>query len=118
MPLPRDVPRFLLSFILPGILGGLFAFLAANFWFYYFGQYVFPGMPARAWMPDALSFMLIDAWVGAGCGYAGSLSGPYIADLFRGSPQRARLLPSLSSFNLAVAITLLVNALLLLMSTL
>jgi hypothetical protein len=67
-------------------------------------------------LPDFFSYLQIDAYVGAGCGYAGALTGPNLASLF-GSQHRLRgFIPALYTSVLGTAVTLIVNSVLLFMS--
>ena len=116
MPLPKAASKLLFSGFLPGILGGLLAFAASNVWFYYFGAYLLPSLPGRQLLPDFFAYFQIDVYVGAGCGYAGTISGPRLAELFGGLPALARAIPILYSVLLGLGISLIVNGLLLFMS--
>lgn len=116
MPHARPSAASLISSLLPGILGAMLAFGASNIWYYYFGSYIIHDMPGRTVLPDFFSYLQIDAYVGAGCGYAGSLTGPNIAGLFGSQHRLSGLIPALYTSVLGTAVTLIVNALLVLMS--
>jgi hypothetical protein len=94
----------------------MLAFGASNIWFYYLGSYLVPSLPSRTMLPDFFSYLQIDAYVGAGCGYAGAVTGPNVADLFDSQHRLSRFIPALYTAVLGTAVTLIVNALLLLMS--
>ena len=112
----RTASMLLRAGFLPGIGGGLLAFIASNLWFHYLAPHVLPGVAGGQWMPDFFSYLQIDAYVGAGCGYAGMLTARNLAEL-RGDPQPpGRLIPILYAFGLAAGIALIVNVLLLFMS--
>ena len=106
----RDsVFRLLQPDILWGVAGGLLAFVATNIWFYYWGAWPLPGMSAHSLMPDFISFLTTDAFVGAGCGYAGYNLGRALANIL-GYEERATLrVPPLTAFVLATVIALFVN---------
>jgi hypothetical protein len=116
MPLTRLSAASVISGLLPGLLGAMLAFGASNIWFYYFGFYLIPNLSSRTVLPDFFSYLQIDAYVGAGCGYAGALTGPNIADLWGSQYRLSRFIPALYSAVLGTAVSLIVNALLLLMS--
>jgi hypothetical protein len=105
-----------ISGLLPGLLGAMLAFGATNIWFYYFGIHLIPTLSSQTMLPDFFSYLQIDAYVGAGCGYAGALTGPNIASLWNSQHRLIRFIPTLYSAVLGTAVTLIVNALLLLMS--
>lgn len=67
-------------------------------------------------MPDSLPSLLIDAYVGLGCGYAGRRTAEYWNEPGRAPAARARVLASLYTFSLGAGVALLVNAALLFMS--
>ena len=116
MPQARPTAASLISGLLPGLLGAMLAFGASNLWYYYFGPYVIPDAPGRTLLPDLFSYLQIDAYVGAGCGYAGAITGPNIASLWDSQHRLGRFIPALYTAVLGTAVTLIVNALLLLMS--
>jgi len=74
-----------------------------------------PGLPSRQLLPDFFAYFQIDVYVGAGCGYAGTISGPgwpsSLADClrWRGHPDSVLRAAGLG-------ISLIVNGLLLFMS--
>jgi hypothetical protein len=105
-----------ISGLLPGLLGAMLAFGATNIWFYYFGFHLIPDLSSRTMLPDFFSYLQIDAYVGAGCGYAGALTGSNIASLWGSEHPLRRFIPALYTAVLGTAVTLIVNALLLLMS--
>jgi len=116
MPATRSDAASLIFGILSGLLGAVLGFAASNIWSYFLGPYVIPGSPGRTLMPDFFTYLQIDASVGAGCGYAGWLTGQNIGELF-GSRHRLRgLMPVLYTVVLGTTMTLIVNALLRLMS--
>jgi uncharacterized membrane protein YeaQ/YmgE (transglycosylase-associated protein family) len=94
----------------------MLAFGASNLWFYYLGPYLILNLPSRTVLPDFFSYLQIDAYVGAGCGYAGALTGPNIASLLGSQHRLSRWIPVLYTAVLGATVTLIVNALLLLMS--
>jgi len=114
--LVRAASHLLRTGFIPGILGGLLAFAASNIWFYYFAALIIPGVTGRNLMPDFFSYWQIDAYVGAGSGYAGTLSGQKIASLIAAGDRQARVIPILYAFILGTAVSLIANALLLFMS--
>lgn len=116
MPAARIPAALLTVGILAGLLGAALAFAASNFWFYSFGAHVIPGIQGRTLMPDFFTYLLIDAFVGAGCGYAGRLTGQNIGDLWSSRSRPSRLIPALYTVVLATTMTLIVNAVLLFMS--
>ena len=116
MSLAKTASKLLILGLLPGILGGLFAFVVLNVWFFYFGAYLAPGLSGRTPLPDFFFYLPLDVFVGAGCGYAGSLSGPALADLFGGQPRLTRPVPMLYAFVLGLGISSIVNGLLLFLS--
>jgi hypothetical protein len=106
----------MLSGLLPGLLGAMLAFGASNIWFFYFGSYLIPNLSSRTVLPDFFSYLQIDAYVGAGCGYAGAITGPNIAGLLDSQHHLSRFIPALYTAVLGTAVSLIVNALLLFMS--
>lgn len=117
MAVARLSAASVLSSLLPGLLGAMLAFGATNLWFYTFGPYLIPDFPGRAMMPDFFSYLQIDAYVGAGCGYAGALTGPSIADLLGPQHRLSRWIPALYTAVLGATVALIVNVILLLMSS-
>lgn len=106
----RDsVLRLLQPDILWGVAGGLLAFAATNIWFYYLGAWPLPGMPSQSLMPDFISFVSTDAFVGAGCGYAGYNLGRAVATMLGYEERAALRVPPLTAFMLATLIPLFVN---------
>ena len=101
--------------MLAGFLGAMLAFGGSNLWFYYFGPYLIPGLPGQAVLPDFFSFLQIDAYIGAGCGYAGAVTGPNIAGFLASQHRLSRLIPGLYTVVLGTTVSLIVNALLLVM---
>jgi len=115
VPIPKSASEILRTGVPPGILGGLLAFAASNLWFYYFAARLLPGIANRTLMPDFCSFLQIDVYVGAGCGYAGAITARNIAGL-GGAEQQPRLIPVLYPVILGTGISLIVNTLLFVMS--
>jgi len=116
VPLTKTTSMLLRAGFIPGIFGGLSAFVVSNIWFFYFAAYVIPGTPAGSLMPDFFSYLQIDAYVGAGCGYAGMLTARNLAELRGDQQPQSGLIPVLYAFGLAAGIAMIVNALLLFMS--
>ena len=116
MPVARNSAALLRSGFIPGILGGLLAFALSNIWFYFFGAAAVPGFPGRNLMPDFCAFLQIDAYVGAGCGYAAGITAPALAGLFDASERQRRLVLPLYALFLGAGISIIANSLLLLMS--
>jgi len=115
MAVARLSPVSVLSYLLAGVLGAMLAFGASNLWFYYFGPYLIPGLPGQAVLPDFFSFLQIDAYIGAGCGYAGAVTGPNIAGFLTSQHRLSRLISALYTVVLGTTVSLIVNALLLAM---
>ncbi|MFH1186424.1 MAG: hypothetical protein V1755_15550 [Chloroflexota bacterium] len=116
MTLDKSASRLLRTGFIPGILGGLLAFAASNVWFHYFAALIIPGVTGRHLMPDFFSYWQIDAYAGAGSGYAGTLTGHKIAGLLGAGDRQARVIPILYAFILGTTVSLIANALLLFMS--
>ena len=103
--------------MLPGLLGALMAFAASNLWFYLFAEYVFPGVQGQRALPDFFAYLVIDVYVGVGCAYAGTITGPVIAGILGPEHRLARIVPALSTALLGTALALTVNAVLLFMAS-
>jgi hypothetical protein len=103
------VARLLQPDILCGVAGGLLAWLGANVWFYYFAAWPVPGLAVRGLLPDPLSFLSIDIFVGAGSGFAGYPAGREIALMLGRADRDARRIPILTAFMLGTAMALLVD---------
>jgi hypothetical protein len=115
MQLSKSSFRRLRSVYVPGLLGGLFALVLTNLWFYYFAWSLIPGSLPGSLMPDVLAYLAIDVFVGLGCGYAGGLTGPALLSLFDSQGWLPSLIPTLYSFVIGVTVALIVNTVLFLM---
>ena len=115
MQLSKTSFQHLRSAYIPGLLGGLFALVLTNLWFYYFASSLIPGSLPGSLMPDVLAYLAIDVLVGLGCGYAGGLTGPAILGLFQSQGWLSSLIPALYSFVIGVTVALIVNTVLFLM---
>ena len=113
----RAMPHVLLiSTLLAGLLGGFLASALANAWYYFFASEAAVGADIPGLLPDLYTFLLISLLVGAGCGHAGFIAAPTLADLFSAKPRLARVIPFIYSFALAAAIGLITHAVLMFMS--
>jgi hypothetical protein len=97
---------------LAGVLGGLLGFIASNAWFYFMAESVVAGLPRHSLMPEYFVFLLIDAGIGVGAGYAATLTSRNLA-LMKGETPWQSPSSHLYSVVLGIGVSLLANSILL-----